>query len=606
MPRKAAVPYTKEQLQQAINAVRNKSVSIRRAAKQFKVPLATLHDHAVGKYRNRKPKYGRGRALDDDSEAALVRYAVYMSDRGFPLTRAALRSLALGIVKERKIKAPFNMETGPSKKWIRNFLKRHTELSLRKPDDIDSDRSQLSQEEVDKYFDILEHVIQEHNLSDPSHIYNCDETGFSGKVPFHGKVIAKKGTKRVYQRRVKFTGHTTVLFAASAAGRVLPPFIIYEGSCPDNVDCPSDWAFSGTKSGFINSNLFYSWFEQVFIPNCGRDRPVLLTMDNHVSHLTPQVIELAIKERIELLCFPPHSTHVLQPLDKGYFNLLKESMGNIAVSLGYGGMRTVPKDIFPKILQYAISKIPQQSVRSSFMATGISPFKHLRLSGMGIPTSSSSEHATDAPSSEPSVCEHCGNKKENPLVLLGIIPKDLSSVLVQPPDSKSKPRRKSLCARLLTTTDLNKGDAAQGSGKNISENNVSADHDSPKPSTSRSTTNNARLTPFAPPAKVKPKNKSKNTSKSSKTMPDTSKSLVSEPVTSQMCVDSSSSENVLCQICMTDSDIYFWVGCDQCARWFHYECLPSNEQPVVDLSLVCPEVKWFCNECQLNQDPTEE
>lgn len=62
----------------------------------------------------------------------------------------------------------------------------------------------------------------------------------------------------------------------------------------------------------MDKDLFSAWFEQVFIPNCGRDRPVILVMDNHDAHISIPVIERAMADRIVLVGLPGH---LLQPLD---------------------------------------------------------------------------------------------------------------------------------------------------------------------------------------------------------------------------------------------------------------------------------------------------
>ena len=47
-------------------------------------------------------------------------------------------------------------------------------------------------------------------------------------------------------------------------------------------------------------------------------------MDNHESHISIPLIELAIANNVCLLGLPPHTTHILQPLDVGVFGPLKE------------------------------------------------------------------------------------------------------------------------------------------------------------------------------------------------------------------------------------------------------------------------------------------
>ena len=46
-----------------------------------------------------------------------------------------------------------------------------------------------------------------------------------------------------------------------------------------------------------------------------RENPVLLMLDNHDSHLSFNVIELARENVIHIVTFSPHCSHKLQPLD---------------------------------------------------------------------------------------------------------------------------------------------------------------------------------------------------------------------------------------------------------------------------------------------------
>ena len=73
--------------------------------------------------------------------------------------------------------------------------------------------------------------------------------------------------------------------------------------------------FTASESGYINTEIFSQWFSQIFIPNCGKDRPVMLIMDNHDSHVSIPTIQAAIENDIVLLGLPGNTTHFLQPLD---------------------------------------------------------------------------------------------------------------------------------------------------------------------------------------------------------------------------------------------------------------------------------------------------
>ena len=48
----------------------------------------------------------------------------------------------------------------------------------------------------------------------------------------------------------------------------------------------------------MDRQLFELWFEKVFLKNCGTKRPVILLLDNHDSHYSLKVIEMAIENQV--------------------------------------------------------------------------------------------------------------------------------------------------------------------------------------------------------------------------------------------------------------------------------------------------------------------
>ena len=51
-----------------------------------------------------------------------------------------------------------------------------------------------------------------------------------------------------------------------------------------------------------------------------------MIMDGHSSHITADIIAFCIKHFIDLLILPPHSSHILQPLDISMFAPLKRAL----------------------------------------------------------------------------------------------------------------------------------------------------------------------------------------------------------------------------------------------------------------------------------------
>lgn len=74
------------------------------------------------------------------------------------------------------------------------------------------------------------------------------------------------------------------------------------------------------KSEWINKDSFISWFKMfVNLSNPSPDKPVLLLLDGHCSHIKSlQLINIARENNVIMLTFPPHTTHRLQFLDVSF------------------------------------------------------------------------------------------------------------------------------------------------------------------------------------------------------------------------------------------------------------------------------------------------
>ncbi len=219
-------------------------------------------------------------------------------------------------------------ESGPGRNWFTRFRKRHPELRLRKMDNLERSRAEcLSPEVVKNYFDLLEKILTENGLTHkPRQIYNADET-FLPLNETKEKAVTIKNSKFFFlSQSLGTTEHITMLCAGSASGSALPPMIIYPKSFPGGqykFGGPDDALYGKSESGWVDSKLFLEWMKRIFLCYAVQERPVLLIIDGHKSHLTLDCIDLACENQVILLCLPPHTTHHLQPLDVAVFKALK-------------------------------------------------------------------------------------------------------------------------------------------------------------------------------------------------------------------------------------------------------------------------------------------
>ena len=86
---------------------------------------------------------------------------------------------------------------------------------------------------------------------------------------------------------------------------------------------PGDMRLAATTKGYITKAKFHEFglhFIKYVKTNCMLGRKNLLIVDGHKSHLyNLPFYELMRVNNIEVLTIPPHTSHLLQPLDSAPF-----------------------------------------------------------------------------------------------------------------------------------------------------------------------------------------------------------------------------------------------------------------------------------------------
>ena len=202
------------------------------------------------------------------------------------------------------------------------FYKRwKSELSKRKPENLTLARAIACNETVvNQWFVMLEKWLVELEITcRPEQIYNADESGFNTDPAAVDKVFCRRGAKN----SVRIIGGSgkecyTVLECCNAMGDFIPPYILYKAQNLYTEWCvngPTDAGFNITESGWMEEHAFYAWICH-FVKNVEHvPRPILLLYDGHGSHVSYRILRKAVENGITILKLPPHTSHVLQPLD---------------------------------------------------------------------------------------------------------------------------------------------------------------------------------------------------------------------------------------------------------------------------------------------------
>ena len=120
--------------------------------------------------------------------------------RLFGMTLIDIRRLVFQYCEANKIKHSFNQaHKMAGEDWAAGFLKRHRNLSVRKPEAVSIFRAAgFNREKVSRFYDALEAVMFKDNVQiiPATNIYNVDESGYT-VCHKPKKIVGKRGKKLV-------------------------------------------------------------------------------------------------------------------------------------------------------------------------------------------------------------------------------------------------------------------------------------------------------------------------------------------------------------------------------------------------------------------------
>ncbi|XP_060572341.1 uncharacterized protein LOC132730435 isoform X3 [Ruditapes philippinarum] len=361
-----------------------------------------------------------------------------------------------------------------------------------------------------------------------------------------------------------------------------------------------------TKSGWSNGEVFQKYLQTHFVKYATGKRPILLLYDGHRSHITPFIIDWAIEQNIILYVLPPHTSHILQPMDVGCFGPFAKIYSQECNKFQRFTGRVVDKYSVCAIACKAYSvALSVKNLQSAFMKSGIYPFNpdkidtslfkthELRASFVDEDTVSH-DHLPAVLSTADS--DETVNYAENESVaedseLLTAVPLDqvTSSTLVLPQTSSSE------CTSDVASSFFRKkrpvfkppfkkerrSISKIVAGKAITEPTVAADVKDYISNTQRKSTATAtkgfRTPSKSLSAKGNPKPSSSGTSKSGGPIDLSTPPLMEDSVDDDSVVDDDDDE--LCCVCnkfqpeeLSNCHVVTflkWAKCDFCEHWTH-------------------------------------
>ena len=196
-------------------------------------------------------------------------------------------------------------------------------------------------------------------------------------------MVDRKGKKTIC---VRTTGseknRITATLCCTAAGKLLPPFIIFKGKTKrplKKVKIPSGAVCTTQVNAWMDEERMLEWIDKVWSPYV-QGKPALLSLDTFTAHLTQTVREAFDKCGTKLLVIPGGCTSVLQPLDlsinKPLKSYIRQSWCQYMIDetdKGVSKVRCPPKEAVIEWILQAQQKIEERSmiIKKSFLVAGI-------------------------------------------------------------------------------------------------------------------------------------------------------------------------------------------------------------------------------------------
>jgi len=150
--------WNHERMKAAIETIRNKEMGSCKASRIFNMPQTTLQRYVKDRQKSSsetvQTQLGRKQVLPCETENDLVEHCLLMERKFFGLTMADVMRLAFQLAVRNGIKTQFckrNEKAG--RKWLKVFLRRHAQISVRTPEGLSLSRARsFTPESVAQFF----------------------------------------------------------------------------------------------------------------------------------------------------------------------------------------------------------------------------------------------------------------------------------------------------------------------------------------------------------------------------------------------------------------------------------------------------------------------
>ena len=323
-------------------------------------------------------KCGAPKKLNEDETQRLICWIQKKFDDGDPPQRHDI------LMKARSILIKNGRVDSLSKNWVESFIEQNNEkIKKAKASPMEELRCQVELKTVIEWFDLL----KENQISDiaPGLIINIDETGFGSSYTKNlvrkTVIIPENINSHIFYQIPRQKRHISAILAITADGSMLKPGIIgINKNLPPDANRTTFYNninYYCSQKAFISKKIFGDYIKCEVIPYIENERRriekmdarAIILVDGHLSHHDELLESIFAEKNIYYAFIPPHTSHILQPLDRCLFSVLKNHYGNKRKNKNLISFTSKLENIFISIQESQITSY----ILKSFSRSGLKP-----------------------------------------------------------------------------------------------------------------------------------------------------------------------------------------------------------------------------------------
>ena len=320
-----------------------------------------------------------GRKLAPDQEKTLHDYFIQLDKAGMPARLHMIEQAANSLLEMSANSTKSPPQVGPlwSKRWLQ---RQHDLFKVRRKPIAAVRKNAQDPEMMMEYFETYKAVVDEFGIQ-PEDQWNFDETGYRMGMGREDWVISVDVVRRIYSKCPDNRESLTAMECINGVGRDIPPMLILTGIqqlAPwFNNDLDDDIAITTAETGYTNDWISLQWVKHFEKYSAKRQQGAwrLLLMDGHGSHHTYEFLKFCEDHKIKAVGMPPHTTHLLQPLDVCVFQPLKHWHSEAVNEAVQNGDETFSKVEFLNAFNtFRRKAFKESTIRSAWKKTGLIPY----------------------------------------------------------------------------------------------------------------------------------------------------------------------------------------------------------------------------------------